>query len=424
MADFALSEHERESLAYFRDRGQPVQARRAQIVLLSAEGLTAAQIVDAVQMSESYVYRMRRDWKKLRLGMFPTEPDGGSSVAEVTANVQISADGSTPTADEAAPRLPLELRETVGMLPDDAMAEAGRKVLHFQFERMLLHEAGSRLGDDIEAVHDMRVATRRMRSAFRLFKPYFKPRAIKLYNHGLRDLAALLGEVRDLDVLMENAQHYLESHPESNLDPLIAIWQKRLNKARRNLVRHLESKSFGKLVKRFHEFLITPGEGARSLPDPDEAVAFQVRHVAPRLIYELYERIRAYDPVLDGAPLSTLHALRIDFKRFRYALEFFEEILGPEIKQVIKECKAMQDHLGDLNDTQVAGTLLHDLIEQYQHDYSGVPVFMRPDMSGVIAYGLVVEDEQQRLLDKLPAAWAKFNRDEVRRNLALAVAAL
>lgn len=60
-----------------------------------------------------------------------------------------------------------------GVLPDDPMSEAGRKVLRFHFGRMLEHEPGTRLGDDIEELHDMRVATRRMRSAFRVFTSYF-----------------------------------------------------------------------------------------------------------------------------------------------------------------------------------------------------------------------------------------------------------
>ncbi|RPI92627.1 MAG: hypothetical protein EHM39_13450 [Chloroflexi bacterium] len=91
---------------------------------------------------------------------------------------------------------------------------------------------------------------------------------------------------------------------------------------------------------------------------------------------------------------------------------------------MIKETKIMQDHLGDLNDTQVAGAVFQSLIDEHIAKYSGVPVFMRPDMSGVIAYTVATNEEQQRLLDRLPAAWAKFNRDDVRRNLALSVAAL
>jgi CHAD domain-containing protein len=142
------------------------------------------------------------------------------------------------------------------------------------------------------------------------------------------------------------------------------------------------------------------------------------------VICEHYEQVRAYDTVLDGASLLTLHALRIAFKRLRYTVESFEEVLGPEAKLVIKEIRGMQDHLGDLNDTRVVGDALRQFVDQHNAEYSGVPVFLRPDISGVAKYARARETEQQRLLATFPAAWANFNRDDVRRALALAVAAL
>jgi CHAD domain-containing protein/transposase-like protein len=421
MSDYTLTDHERALLISFRDEGSPAESRRAQIILLSAEGIAAADITATVALSASQVYRWRREWEKRRLGIFPVPLAGEGLSAEAEAAEPAEA-GPQPGVD--VPRLPLELREAVGMLPDDPMAEAARKALFFNFERMLLNEPGSRLGDNIESVHDMRVATRRMRSAFRLFRPFFKTAVIKPYVHGLRDSGAALGEVRDLDVFMEKAQLFLQAHPNTNLDPLVTAWGKRLDKARRVLIRHLDSKSFARFVDRFHAFLITPGEGARSLPGSEAVVAYQVRHIAPRLIYEHYERVRAYEPMLVGAPLSTLHALRIDCKRLRYTLEFFEEVLGSEIKNVIKELKIMQDHLGDLNDTWVAGEVLRGLVDGHNQKYSGTPLFMRPDMSGVLLYAADRDAEQKRLLDTFPAAWANFNRDDVRRNLALAVSVL
>ena len=52
------------------------------------------------------------------------------------------------------------------------MDEAARKTLLFHFERMLKHEPGTREGEDAEELHDMRVATRRMRAALRVFDGY------------------------------------------------------------------------------------------------------------------------------------------------------------------------------------------------------------------------------------------------------------
>ena len=92
------------------------------------------------------------------------------------------------------------------MQPADTLAEAGRKIFRFQFSQVLDHEAGTRLGEDIEELHDIRVATRRLRAAFEVFEGVFKPKALKNSPEGLRSTGRTLGQVRDLDVFMEKAQ--------------------------------------------------------------------------------------------------------------------------------------------------------------------------------------------------------------------------
>jgi inorganic triphosphatase YgiF len=112
--------------------------------------------------------------------------------------------------------------------PDDPMNKAGRKTLRLHFERMLAHKAGTQLGEDIEELHDMRVATRRMRAAFRLFSPYFDPKTIQPYLKGLRQIGRALGPVRDLDVFEDKAQQYLATLPTGQADVpdgLLAAWQ-------------------------------------------------------------------------------------------------------------------------------------------------------------------------------------------------------
>ena len=64
-------------------------------------------------------------------------------------------------------------RQIIGISPDDTLAEAGKKVWLYYFAEMLCHESGTILGENIEELHDMRVATRRMRSAFDIFSPAF-----------------------------------------------------------------------------------------------------------------------------------------------------------------------------------------------------------------------------------------------------------
>ena len=80
--------------------------------------------------------------------------------------------------------------DVIGIHPHDLLSEAGRKVMRYHFAEMLRHEAGTRLGEDIEALHDMRVATRRLRAAFEVFGSAFDKKALKPHLDGLRDSRA------------------------------------------------------------------------------------------------------------------------------------------------------------------------------------------------------------------------------------------
>ncbi len=334
------------------------------------------------------------------------------------------------TDEEKPPaRPPIKVPKTPDVLADEPMSEAGRKVLRFHFARMLRREAGTRLGEDIEELHDMRVATRRMRAAFRVFGDFFERRAIAPFLKGLRRTGRVLGAVRDLDVFMEKAQHYLDTLPpqqQNSLDPLLDSWRGQRQAARERMIAYLDSEKYRRFVEEFGDFLETPGLGARPLPS-GHPEPYLVCHVAPRLIYTRYEAVRAYEPVLDGAPIEVLHALRIDCKRLRYTLEFFREVLGPEAKEVIEAVVIMQDHLGDLHDADVADGLLRDFLD------GGTPAARKKAAAtprrriiapGVVAYLAAKQSELQTLIDTFPAAWQRLNRPEVRHKLALAVSVL
>ncbi|NLE46120.1 MAG: CHAD domain-containing protein [Chloroflexi bacterium] len=306
--------------------------------------------------------------------------------------------------------------------PDDAMSEAGRKVLRLHFARMLEHEAGTRLGTDIEELHDMRVATRRMRSAFDVFAPYFDPKVLQPFVKRLRRIGRALGRVRDLDVFMEKAQRYLKDIPDNqdiNLDSLLDAWRSQRETARERMIETLDGKVYRRFVEEFGAFVTTPGAGALVRPAGRPA-ANQVYQVVPTLVYRRYEVVRSYEPLLDDAPLDILHALRVDFKRLRYTLEFFRDVLGPEVGAVVKEVVAVQDHLGDLNDADVACSLLIEFLGQWSRSERRD----RVDISGVVQYLLTTQTELHGWVASFPGVWLNFNRAELRRSLALAVAAL
>jgi CHAD domain-containing protein len=327
--------------------------------------------------------------------------------------------------EAAAKRVPFpELTEYIGMLPEDPMAEAGRKVMRYNFAKMLSHEDGTRLGEDIEALHDMRVATRRMRAAFEVFGDAFERRALKSHLQGLRLTGRSLGAVRDLDVFLEKAQRYIATLPEEGkggLDILIQAWQEQREAARVKMLTHLNSPEYFTFKREFNIFLSTPGAGRRPLPK-DQPTPDQVREVAPMLIYTRLASVRAFDSWLEDAPIERLHALRIEFKKLRYTVEYFREVLGHQAEQVIEELKAIQDHLGDLNDAQVATEILQNFITDMESRQADLPIEERVSLEPVVTYLAYRHAERHRLMATFDLVWRHFSRKEFRKRLAQAVA--
>ncbi len=297
---------------------------------------------------------------------------------------------------------------------DDSMAEAGRKVLLADFIVMLEHENGSRSGDDIEDVHQMRVATRRMRSALRLLEPYFKQKTVRPFADSLRLLARRLGAVRDLDVLIEDMQKVQSKISEDGqvaLQTIIDHFDSKRKKARAKLVKQLDSGAYARFVDDFATFLTTQGVGAVAV-ETNSVAPYQVRHAVPTLLQDHLALVRAYDnvmPIINKSDdsigelpeMTTLHQLRIEFKRLRYAMYFFRDALGTSGKAFIDEIKTMQDLLGRLNDTYVAEDHLNDFVAE------GL------DETLIEAYLDELFAERAALEAALPAAWKRFNTRSV-----------
>ncbi|HEX7974404.1 MAG TPA: CHAD domain-containing protein, partial [Anaerolineales bacterium] len=323
------------------------------------------------------------------------------------------------------PPLP-QAPETPGVQTDDPMSEAGRKVMLYHFAEVLRHEDGTRQGEDIEELHVMRVATRRLRAAFDIFGDAFKEKSLQRYLKRLRATGRALGRVRDLDVFMEKAQAYLQTLPEADrpgLDPLLQEWKVQRDRARDEMMVHLNSKEYQDFKREFGLFLETPGLGARKIsqfpPEP-----YQVCTVAPTLVYTRFGEARSFDRILYNAQIQQLHALRIEFKKLRYTLEFFQEVLGKEAKGLISVMKNLQDHLGDLNDADVATQILQDFLQQWDRQQMDRPLAERQNPEGVVNYLAYRHAERYRLMVSFQQAWASFIRPEFRRDLAQAVSVL
>ena len=428
MADLILNPEDRQQLEQIAsDQSQDSLYRRAQLVLLYDQGLPTREVAREVGLSRGRARYWRHQFELRGMGIFVgVSPAPGDSQEEELQPASQGDSGALPSEEFAEQGLRSEqlTLKSPGVQPDDSLAEAGRKVLRYHFVQMLRHEAGTRDGEDIEDLHDMRVATRRMRAAFEVFEDAFTSKAIRTDLKGLRATGRTLGRVRDLDVFMEKAHHYLDSLPEERRDglrPLLHSWEQTREKAREVMVKYLDSQEYEAFKLRFDDFLNTPGAGARSV---QEATPNLVREVTPGLIYDRYAAVRAFDTILDSASLEQFHALRIEFKKLRYTVEYFREVLGPQAGEVIEELKVLQDHLGDLNDANVAAHMLRDFLAEWDVLQSKLSVGDRQTPEPILDYMAYRYAERQRLMLTFSETWTRFNSPEFRQNLALAVSVL
>jgi CHAD domain-containing protein len=319
-----------------------------------------------------------------------------------------------------------ERQEVVGMESGDTFAEAGRKVFRYHFAEMLHNEPGTRLGEDIEALHDMRVATRRMRAAFEVFGSAFEAQEMKHHLAGLRATGRALGTVRDLDVMIEKAERYRSQLPEAEqagLEPLFAFWHAEREAARQRMLAYLDSQAYADFRREFNTFTGTPGSGARPVSDnPPEPRL--VSEIAPILLFTRMAAVRAYGPFMAGAPLERYHALRIEFKKLRYTVEFFRDVLGEEAKTAIGQFKKIQDHLGDLNDAHVVSLLLEQFLAGWDGQQAQLPESERQDGSAIRAYEQAQLDEMEKLLASFQGVWDDFDVPAFRHGLTQALVVL
>jgi CHAD domain-containing protein len=340
------------------------------------------------------------------------EPEAG----EITFGRVAATAAPTATAERPTPRL--VVGKTPGVSAEDHIAEAGRKVMRFHLARMLEYEPGVRAGIENEAVHKMRVATRRQRAAWRVFGEAFRKGRTKRYRDGLRETARRLGAVRDLDVQLEAADAYRADMPVSEqrgLEPLVAAWRQHRDDARVLLLRELDSPAFWRWVDDYIDFVRT--EGAAVVPvGPVEP--HRVRDTAPSRVWAAYEGVRGYESVLRWADVPTLHELRIAGKWLRYSVEFVREALGADADPLIARVTALQDHLGLMNDADVTASMTRTFLLEHATDLSA------PQSAAIGRYLVDREKEVARLRRTIGPTWRGVTGVQFRRTLGRVVAGL
>jgi CHAD domain-containing protein len=260
-----------------------------------------------------------------------------------------------------------EFGETA-IAPTDAIGHVALATLRRHFAVMRAKEPGTRIGDDIEELHDMRVATRRLRAAIAFFGAALPAEAERLVPE-LAWIGRTIGGVRDLDVQLEQLdewRHELADDERNALDPLRALLVHERAGARADMLIALDSRRYETFVRRFGSMLRSRS-GARTRP---------AREAALELVEDRHRRLqKALRRVRRNPEPANLHDLRIKAKRFRYALEFLSDVYPSATGRLVKRTVALQDLLGAHQDGHVAIERLHRLAAEHGLELGAETVF-------------------------------------------------
>lgn len=228
--------------------------------------------------------------------------------------------------------------------------EVVRRAIAASAARLIQHDPVIRLDVDPEGVHQARVATRRLRSDLRTFRPLLDAEWAIALRDELGWLADVLGRVRDGDVLLERMRGRVEVLPEARLKDaarILATLERDRDAAHAELMETLRGERYLALLNRLVEASREP------------ALLVEARAPAADVVPALVTRpwrslVRSVKRISDAAPNEQLHAIRIRTKRVRYATEAVAPIVGKTARSFAAAAAELQDVLGDLNDTVVA----------------------------------------------------------------------
>lgn len=216
--------------------------------------------------------------------------------------------------------------------------------------------------DAPHAVHDMRVALRRLRSALATYRPLLDRDVTDPVRDELRWLAQALGQVRDTEVIRRRLQRLLSEEPSENAQgdvgsELERQMSARYDEARVRSLEAMESPRYFALLERLDQLATDPPFTAVA----DEQAQAVLRRAVRRDWKRLRQRVAAVDEVEDATERALrLHAVRKAAKRTRYGAEPLRRLYGKDARRFVKAAKRVQTSLGEHHDSTVSQQVLRE----------------------------------------------------------------
>ncbi len=276
-----------------------------------------------------------------------------------------------------------------------ALTDSAAHILGRLLDGVLHWSASAGSGETPVPVHQMRVGTRRLRSAFSILGPALACPAMEALGPAVRDLAARLGGARDWDVFIDGTgRRIADAFPDDRrVRTLLAMTRRRRLEAYSGLRQFLDGPEFRALT-------VALGclAALRPWETPENAAAMQsdTAIFAAATLSRRLKRARRDGRGIATLSVPALHELRKDCKRLRYAAEFFRPLFAEKpARRFLQRLAAVQEELGLLNDGAAAAALMGQLGRAERGYAAGL-------VGGFVAAG----NRQNR--KRIEAAWRGF----------------
>lgn len=204
-----------------------------------------------------------------------------------------------------------------------------------------------------EAIHDLRVASRRLRETLRLFSPCLPPKKVSSFSRRIGEVTRMLGELRNADeayLFFSTLDLGESAQGRPGLQRLLETLGKERKRARKGLGRRFEDAEIRQLEKQLRALRKNPNLFKRRKADPFQEFSL----FAGKALMERTEKVAALIPSAAlEADTAAQHALRIAVKKMRYRLEAMEPLLSLDCVELRDALKSYQDALGKLHDIDV-----------------------------------------------------------------------
>ncbi len=315
---------------------------------------------------------------------------------------------------------------------NDGYCTFGIEALRERLPALTQEIPGVRAAEDIERIHKMRVASRRLRAALTLFEECLPRKRFAEWERHIKRITKALGAARDTDVQIDVVQTFLantaDKKQQVGVKRLLLRLQQQRAQLQSKVLDALDDLEGSRVIEDMaddlrerivrtrvqHEPLQPPEPNGMQVKDADHDDLYSR---AEQAIVLKLEEFLAYEMYVHQPDrIEEHHAMRIAAKRLRYTLEIFAPLYDNKLKKPIKVVKDIQEMLGQIHDCDVWIAFVPQFIEQERArtlEYFGDAQQAKRFIPGVMALQADRQQHRDECYSELVKFWEQTQEDAV-----------